>query len=140
MKQAGLVILVGLILVVAFGGQEFNEDTVILAIVAIVLVFGLTCALLGFMVYSGVRETQAWAARPAPPTVVYPPMPALPQAQQQPMVIVLQQPQAQDRGRPQVIVIPQQVAGPQGARALPGGFVDGESRELTDLFYPRREG
>lgn len=112
MKKLGLMALV-LAVAVALGmGQKASEDTVTLAIVAIVIVFGLVCALLAFLVYSGVRETQAYAARPFPPAVVYLPSPVLPQAQQQLTM----------------------------AMALPRGVVEGTIRELPELFYPKKEG
>lgn len=79
MRKVGLVILAGFILVLVFGGTEINMDAMALAIVAVVAVFGLLCALIAFLVHCQSMEAQAWAARPLPP--------ALPQAQQRKSVV-----------------------------------------------------
>jgi hypothetical protein len=132
MKRIGIVVLI-LLVALAFGaGQQASEEVMTLAIVAVVGMVAMVFALLGFIVYSGVRETQAWASRPtppAPPTVVYPPQPALPQGQQ-PIVIVLA---PQGEQPPRYVIMPQQLGQPQ-TRPLAAGVVEGESREL---FYPR---
>jgi len=89
-----LLIIGGLVLAAFVFGQTADPDTMAVAIVAVVGVFGLVVALLAFIVYQGTREAQAWAARPsppAPPPVVYPPVayPPLPQHQAQPPVIII---------------------------------------------------
>ena len=138
MRKVGLVALILAMAMFIGMGQKASEDTVTLAIVAIVIVFGLVCALLAFFVHNAAQEGRAWAVRPSPPAVVYPP--ALPQAQQQPMVVVLPSAQAQTpQAKPQMVIIPQQLARLQGAMALPRGIVEEASQELPDLFYPRRE-
>ena len=133
---AGFVALI-LVVALAIGmGQKASEDTVTLAIVAIVIVFGLVCALLAFFVHNQRIESQAWAARPSPPV-----SPALPQAQR-PTIIVLPSPSQEWRQlhlqSPDTLQLGK-VSG-QRATALPGEVIEGASQESPALFYPRREG
>ena len=129
MKKIGLVALILAVALCIGMGQKASEDTVTLAIVAIVIVFSLVCALLAFFVHNSAQESKVWAARPLPPAVVYPPLPTLPQAQR-PTITVLPPPSQEWR---------QLYAGGQGGMALPGEVVEGASQGQA-LFYPRREG